>query len=315
MKDELEKGLEAVIMVTFEPANISPVFDPSRVMESMKRTKRIPKDMTLETFIIDGYYAELRGDYVFRRVNAKHLATKRLLENILPKGTIIQSIPISNLFLLRNTPGTYELLKDRKDIAEINTNQKFYVDLDKSEPSKLEPRVSPSKLKRMLALDTEPEVQWNIRKIGADSIWNQGSGSRGEGTIYGIADTGVSFTHPILNKNYRGFKKDGRFEHNYSWWDGVREKVPFSNKSLCPVASRQPCDDHGHGTHCLSTAAGLGGYGVAPGTKWIGCRNMEAGLGSTLTYLSCLNFFLAPHDLDVSALKLNCVALIFKFIY
>ena len=285
-------------MVTFEPAKVEQANDPEKVMEVMKRIHRVPQDMSLKKFIDEGYFAELRGEYVFRKVRSKHSQTTKLLNKMLPKETIIQSIPISNLFLLKNTPGTYKLLKDRDDIVEINTDQKFYVDLDKDEShSKLSARVSPSKLKRMLAQDAEPDVQWNIHKIGADTVWNQGS--RGEGAVYGIADTGVSFTHPVLTRTYQGLKNDGSFDHNYSWWDGVREKVPFSSKSNCPVASREPCDDQGHGTHCLSTAAGLGGYGVAPGAKWMGCRNMDSGLGSTVTYLSCLNFFLAPHDLDV----------------
>lgn len=288
-------------MVTFEPAKVDTASDPEKVMESMKRNRRISRAMTLETFVNEGYYAHLRGEYVYRRVKAKHSQTKKLLLKILSKDTIIQAIPISNLFLIRNTPGTFEMLKDREDIIEINTNQKFTVDLDKDETrnhGKLLARVNPSKLKRMLAMDNDPDIQWNIKKIGADSVWK--NGKRGEGAIYAIADTGASFTHPVIQKNYRGLKDDGSFDHNYSWWDGVREKVPLAKSSTCPVASRQPCDDQGHGTHCLSTAAGLGGYGVAPGVKWIGCRNMDSGLGSTVTYLSCLNFFLAPHDLDVN---------------
>lgn len=288
-------------MVTFEPAKVENASDPQKVMESLKRSRRIPQEMDLEHFVNDGYYAELRGEYVFKRVKSRHAQTKKLLQKILPKGTILESIAISNLFLLKNTPGTYDLLKDREDIVEINTNQKFLVDLDRDEKTthtRLVPRVGAARLKRMLNLDANPDVQWNVRKIGADKVWNYGN--RGEGIIYGIADTGVSFTHPVLTKNYRGIKSDGSYDHNYSWWDGVREKVPFAGTSSCPVSSRQPCDDQGHGTHCLSTAAGLGGFGVAPGVKWVGCRNMDAGLGSTITYLSCLNFFLAPHDLDVN---------------
>ena len=38
--------------------------------------------------------------------------------------------------------------------------------------------------------------------------------------------------------------------------------------------------------------------GVAPGSKWISCRNMDAGRGSPQTYIECLQFFLAPHDLS-----------------
>jgi subtilisin family serine protease len=47
-----------------------------------------------------------------------------------------------------------------------------------------------------------------------------------------------------------------------------------------------------------STAVGQDGIGVAPGARWMACRNMDNGLGAPVTYLLCLNFFLAPHDLD-----------------
>jgi subtilisin family serine protease len=38
--------------------------------------------------------------------------------------------------------------------------------------------------------------------------------------------------------------------------------------------------------------------GVAPGAKWIGCRNMENGYGRPSTYLECFEWFLAPYALD-----------------
>jgi subtilisin family serine protease len=37
--------------------------------------------------------------------------------------------------------------------------------------------------------------------------------------------------------------------------------------------------------------------GVAPGARWIGCRNMESGFGTPTTYAECFQFFLAPTDL------------------
>ena len=35
--------------------------------------------------------------------------------------------------------------------------------------------------------------------------------------------------------------------------------------------------------------------GVAPGAKWIGCRNMNQGVGTPATYIECFEFFLAPY--------------------
>ena len=36
--------------------------------------------------------------------------------------------------------------------------------------------------------------------------------------------------------------------------------------------------------------------GVAPDSRWIGCRNMENGWGSPSTYIECFEWFLAPTD-------------------
>lgn len=58
-------------------------------------------------------------------------------------------------------------------------------------------------------------MEWNIRLIGADKVWQLDSaGSRGAGTIYANADTGIQYDHPALVKNYRGFNGK-EFNHNY----------------------------------------------------------------------------------------------------
>ena len=52
----------------------------------------------------------------------------------------------------------------------------------------------------------------------------------------------------------------------------------------------------------MGTAVGDDGagnqVGVAPGARWIACRNMDEGVGRPSTYIECLQFFLAPTDLD-----------------
>ena len=36
--------------------------------------------------------------------------------------------------------------------------------------------------------------------------------------------------------------------------------------------------------------------GVAPGARWIGCRNMDQGVGTPATYSECFEWFVAPTD-------------------
>ena len=52
----------------------------------------------------------------------------------------------------------------------------------------------------------------------------------------------------------------------------------------------------------MGTAVGDDGagnqIGMAPGAKWIGCRNMDNGWGTPATYLECFEFFLAPYPVN-----------------
>jgi subtilisin family serine protease len=37
---------------------------------------------------------------------------------------------------------------------------------------------------------------------------------------------------------------------------------------------------------------------MAPGAKWIGCRNMDGGVGTPARYIECMEFFLAPYPVN-----------------
>src|SRR4029453_6511728 len=66
----------------------------------------------------------------------------------------------------------------------------------------------------------------------------------------------------------------------------------------CGNDSTFPCDDFFHGSHTTGTAIGDDGLGnqigMAPGAKWIGCRNMDVGNGTPARYIECMQWFLAP---------------------
>ena len=148
-------------------------------------------------------------------------------------------------------------------------------------------------------VDMAPGVEWNLARVRAPEVW--AAGYTGQGIVYANADTGVEWNHPALKSGYRGW--DGATaDHNYNWWDAIHSHLTANPSNRCPLNSRVPCDDYGHGTHTVGTGVGDDGagnqIGVAPGSRWIACRNMEDGVGRPSTYIDCLQFFLAPTDLD-----------------
>ena len=86
-------------------------------------------------------------------------------------------------------------------------------------------------------------------------------------------------------------------DHNYNWHDSIHDSVG----NPCGNDSPFPCDDIGHGTHTTGTAIGDDGMGnqigMAPGAKWIGCRNMDQGNGTPARYIECMEWFLAPYPI------------------
>ncbi len=136
----------------------------------------------------------------------------------------------------------------------------------------------------------------NIVAAGATQVWSQFN-VRGEGVVIAGQDTGVDWTHPALRNHYRG--KRGPFvNHTYSWHDAIHAPIA-SPGNPCGYNSAVPCDDNGHGTHTIGTVVGSDGVtnqvGMAPGAKWIACRNMDKGVGTPSTYIECFEWFLAPY--------------------
>ncbi len=142
-------------------------------------------------------------------------------------------------------------------------------------------------------LDRLKGVQANLAQIGADLVW--AAGITGAGVTVGIQDTGMEWNHPLLQARYRGWDAGtGTVNHDYAWHDAI-----VDDNASCPGNSPEPCDDNGHGTHVTGTVAG-DGTGVAPGARWIGCRNMDNGWGTAASYIECFQWFLAPTRIDGS---------------
>jgi subtilisin family serine protease len=137
-------------------------------------------------------------------------------------------------------------------------------------------------------------IEWNILKVNADDVW--AAGVTGEGAVIAGADTGYDWDHPALKEMYRGWNGVSA-DHNYNWHDAIH-----SGGGSCGPDTNQPCDDNGHGTHTMGTMVGDDGgvnrIGMAPGARWIGCRNMNVGNGTPTTYSECFQWFIAPTDLN-----------------
>jgi len=62
----------------------------------------------------------------------------------------------------------------------------------------------------------------------------------------------------------------------------------------CGSDTQAPCDDDSHGTATASLVVGDDGagnqIGLAPGARWIACRNMDQGNGTPASYSECFQF-------------------------
>jgi hypothetical protein len=189
---------------------------------------------------------------------------------------------IVNALALRADRALIAELAERGDVAAIVSDAPHRVRLERPTSA---------------AAQRLPAAEWGVEKIGAPAVWDRGI--QGQDLVVGVADTGFQWDHPALRSQYRGW--DGTTtSHDYAWWDAVRSDIDGNGTNPCGFSVRSPCDDAGHGTFVAGIAVGGEGanaVGVAPRARWIGCRNMDAGIGRPSSYIECLQFFLAPTDL------------------
>ena len=139
-------------------------------------------------------------------------------------------------------------------------------------------------------------IEPGITYTHAPDVW--ALGYTGQGIVVAGADTGYMWNHTALINKYRGWNGTTA-SHDYNWHDSIHSNNGFNT---CGANSIQPCDDAGHGSHTMGTAVGDDGLGnqigMAPGAKWIGCRNMDNGDGTPARYIECMEFFLAPYPVS-----------------
>jgi len=224
---------------------------------------------------------EAKARYVFERLSQLAARTQGpLLAELHRLGAAYRPYWVANMVWVRGSRAVVQRLAQRSDVAHIFANPRV--------------RLQPPPASAPYRVDAPDGIEWNISLVGAPQVWAQGV--TGQGAVVAGQDTGYDWTHPALKDKYRGWNGSSA-DHNYNWHDAIH-----SGGGVCGADSPQPCDDDQHGTHTMGTMVGDDGganqIGMAPGAQWIGCRNMDQGVGTPATYAECFQWFIAPTDLN-----------------
>src|SRR5881394_1619887 len=223
-----------------------------------------------------------KGRYVYNTLlNRSQTTQGPILQWLRERGIEYESFYIVNGILVKGSREIAEALASRPDVARVEGIPVIHNDL----PEPVEGPIQPA-----APLTIEPGISYTH----APDVW--ALGFTGQQIVVASADTGVRWTHNALKPHYRGW--DGQnANHDYNWHDSIHNSV----SNPCGNDSTFPCDDFFHGSHTTGTAIGDDGMGnqigMAPGAKWIGCRNLDQGNGTPARYLECMEWFLAPYPI------------------
>jgi serine protease AprX len=221
---------------------------------------------------------EARGRATFERLTEVAGRSQRhLLEWLTQRGIRHRSYWIANMIWVEADQETIGQLAARDEVDRIDANPRVRMAVPE-----------PGEFSGVTGIGG-PE--WGLKMIRADDVWL--AGYDGSGIVIAGQDTGYDWDHEALIEKYRGWDGNAA-QHDHNWHDAIH--VGGGN---CPGDSTTPCFDLSHGTHTMGTMVGSSAgnlIGVAPGAKWIGCRNMDSGDGTPASYSECFQFFLAPTD-------------------
>lgn len=281
-----------VVLVSSVPVHAA---DPSAAMAKIhpQLARQIAWGQNADALIVLNEQADLsavdllptkaeKGAYVF---NALHAVAERTQAPIRKRLQEL-GIPYESFFSV--------------NMIKINASRDVLYELaGRDEVARLEPNptvkstIMPSSGLLSTVVGTAPStaapigITWNLTKVNAPQAWSMGL--NGKGIVVASADTGVMWNHPSLQPHYRGWNGSSA-NHNYNWYDATSAHSPT------------PIDPQSHGTFTTSEMVGDDGHGnqvgVAPGAKWIACRNMDKnGTGSPATYTACFDFLMAPYPI------------------
>lgn len=227
---------------------------------------------------------QAKGAYVFQKLRGVASRTQApLIAELSQRGVPHRSFWIANMIWAMGDLRLIESLASRQDVAHIYANPRVSLQMPHREQT--------------VPLSQETDgIEWNIDLVQAPEVWKEGY--TGQGIVIAGQDTGYAWEHPALKGHYRGW--DGTtVDHNYNWHDAIHD----APGNPCGDDTLAPCDDNGHGTHTMGIMVGedperTNNIGMAPGARWIGCRNMDEGFGTPASYAECYQWFVAPTDLN-----------------
>ncbi|HNB52101.1 MAG TPA: S8 family serine peptidase, partial [Anaerolineales bacterium] len=220
-----------------------------------------------------------KGTYVYETLSTLAERTQKpVIDQLEALNVEYKPYWVANMIWVRGDMSVVQAMAQRTDVDHLYANPTIHIeDLPQNEAS---------------VPDDPSTIEWNILMVNADDVW--AAGVSGQGVVIGGQDTGYDWDHPALKNHYRGWN-GSTADHNYNWFDAIGGNGPCPDPTV-------PCDDYGHGTHTMGTMVGDDGgsnqIGMAPGAKWIGCRNMDNGNGTPATYSACYQFFIAPTDVN-----------------
>jgi serine protease AprX len=225
---------------------------------------------------------DARGWFIYNTLTEHAQRTQAGIKAFLDsRGIEYQSFWAANMLVATVDRSLAEELAARADVARVDSNRPAHWIED---PVIADLHDAP---------DSPMTTEWGVNNVNAPAVW--ALGFTGQGIVVGDLDTGMRWTQVVLKPKYRGWNGKTA-DHNYNWHDSIH-----SGGGVCGADTTEPCDDSGHGTHTAGSMVGDDGtgdqVGVAPGAKWIGCRNMNQGNGMPSTYTECFQFAIAPTDL------------------
>ncbi len=244
---------------------VSPQIQGKLTDELTQQLTKSPPDQKVSCVVImkETYpYAEMESYPIKERIRTYQRIAQQSQRTLIEwLSTRVQDAQIKDQFWVMNCivleakPSIIIEIAQREDVAWISHNGEVHII---AQPDNT-------------VISMDRAYIWNIRRIMADSCW--AAGFTGQNIIIGETDTGVDYTHPVLQGKWAGYWK-------------VADGLP---------PSTTPYDDHGHGTHCMGTILGGDGpgsmpdsmdVGVAPGAKFVAAKVLNS--GGSGSYDQCL---------------------------